>query len=167
MRSLGFFRLSVLLLVLTMTGPAVAQTPPPVDQVQIENVSVVMSEVGPVVLLKAKKRVVPIFVDPTVAGSIDGALRGKKFQRPLSHDLMHTILQEYGGRVTHVKIHLKGQIYYGELGIALKGDEKTFDSRSSDAIALAIHFDAPIYVEKELFDQAEQENGEPDPTQML
>lgn len=164
-------RCSILLLVLCLVpgllGLSSTQTPLPVGQIQIENVSVLMSEMGPVVLLKAHGRVVPIFVDPTVAGSIDGALRGKKFSRPLSHDLMHTILLAYGGTVTYVKIILKEQIYYGELAVTIKGDRQVFDSRSSDAIALAIHFDAPIYVEKELFDQADQENGKLEDAQLL
>jgi len=162
---------SILLLVLCL-GPGLlglssAQTPLPVGQIQIDDVSVVMSEMGPVVLLKANDGVVPIFVDPTVAGSIDGALRGQKFSRPLSHDLMHTILLAYGGAVTHVTIKLKEQIFYGELAVVIQGELKVFDSRSSDAIALAIHFNAPIYVEKELFDQVGQEKGELEDAQLL
>lgn len=167
MRSRCSILLLVLFVVLGWYGPSSAQAPLPVGKIQIEDVSVLMSEMGPVVLLKAHGRVVPIFVDPTVAGSIDGALRGQKFSRPLSHDLMHTILLAYGGSVTHVTIKLKEQIYYGELAVVIQGDLKVFDSRSSDAIALAIHFDAPIYVEKELFDQADQEKGELEEAQLL
>ena len=142
------------LLVLGALDFSSAQASSSDDQVRIEDVSVVMSSKGPVIFLKAHKRVVQIFVDPTVAGSIDGALRGMKLSRPLSHDLMHTILQEFGGKVIEVRIKLKGQIYYGELAVAVNGDHKVFDSRSSDAIALAIHFEAPIFIEKKLFDQA-------------
>ena len=137
------------------------------DQVWIEGVSVVMSKMGPVIFLKAQKRVVPIFVDPTVAGSIDGALRGMKSPRPLSHDLMYTILREFGGTVTEVRIKLKGEIYYGELAVAVNGDHKVFDSRSSDAIALAIHFEAPIFVAKELFDQADSGQNNANDAQLL
>ena len=167
MRSRFLILVLALCVVLGWCGLSSAQTPLPAGQIQIEDVSVLMSEMGPVVLLKAHGRVVPIFVDPTVAGSIDGALRGQKFSRPLSHDLMHTILLAYGGSVTHVTIKLKEQIYYGELAVVIQGDLKVFDSRSSDAIALAIHFDAPIYVEKELFDQADQEKGELEEAQLL
>lgn len=167
MRSYYSVGLLVFWIVLGLFSQSEAQHQPSVDQVQIEDVSVLMSELGPVVLLKAQNRVVPIFVDPTVAGSIDGALRGEKFFRPLSHDLMHSILQAYGGTVTHVKIELKEQIYYGELAVTINGDRKVFDSRSSDAIALAIHFGAPIYVEKNLLDQADQEMGQGDDSQLL
>jgi uncharacterized protein len=159
-------RFSVLLPLLALcsvlggVGLLSAQAPPLEGQVQIQDVSVLMSQMGPVVLLKAQGQVVPIFVDATVAGSIEGALRGVSFSRPLSHDLMHKILQEYGGTVVRAKISLKGQVYYGELEVAINGDRKVFDSRSSDAIALAIHFQAPIYVEQAVFDQADREEQE-------
>src|SRR5437867_8727617 len=61
-----------------------------VGQVEIKNVEVRLSDHGPVILLKAEDRVLPIFVDPTVAGSIQGALTGQKMKRPLSHDLMRS-----------------------------------------------------------------------------
>ena len=154
-------------IVLSMPDFPSAQTSSLDDQVRIKDVSVVMSNMGPVIFLKAHKRVVQIFVDPTVAGSIDGALRGMKSPRPLSHDLMHTILREFGGTVTEVRIKLKGHIYYGELVVAVNGDHKVFDSRSSDAIALAIHFEAPIFVAKELFDQADSEKNNANDAQLL
>ncbi|TLY15788.1 MAG: bifunctional nuclease family protein [Nitrospirae bacterium] len=62
-------------------------------QVEIKDVQVRLSDHGPVVLLQAEGKVIPIFVDPTVAGSIQGALTGEKLRRPLSHDLMHSILE--------------------------------------------------------------------------
>ena len=154
-------------IVLSMPDFPSAQTSSLDDQVRIEDVSVVMSNMGPVIFLKAHKRVVQIFVDPTVAGSIDGALRGMKSPRPLSHDLMYTILREFGGTVTEVRIKLKGEIYYGELAVTVNGAHKVFDSRSSDAIALAIHFKAPIFVEKELFDQADPEKNDSKNAQLL
>ena len=138
----------------TGLGQIESRAYPTDDQVRIEDVRVVMSASGPVVLLMAQQRVVPIFVDPTVAGSIDGALTGLKYPRPLSHDLMHSILDSYGGTVSRVVIQLKGQVFYGALTISLDGHTKIFDSRSSDAIALAIHFDAPIFVGKDLLEEA-------------
>ena len=146
-------------IVLGVSGFPSAKTSSRDDQVRIEDVSVAMSKIGPVIFLKAHNGVIPIFVDPTVAGSIDGVLRGMKLPRPLSHDLMHAILLEFGGTVTEVRIKLKGQIYYGELAVAFKGAHKVFDSRSSDAIALAIHFEAPIFIDKELFDQIDSEKN--------
>lgn len=129
------------------------------NQVQIKDVEVRLSEHGPVVLLKAEHRILPIFVDPTVAGSIHGAVTGEKLPRPLSHDLMHTILTAFGGKVTQVVITLKDRTYYGVLTVAMPSSSKVFDSRSSDAIALAIHFKAPILVGRDLLESA----GQPTP----
>lgn len=129
------------------------------ELVQIKDVEVRLSERGPVVLLKAEHRIIPIFVDPTVAGSIHGAVTGEKLSRPLSHDLMHTILTSFGGKVTQVAITLKDRTYYGALTVAMPSGSKVFDSRSSDAIALAIHFKAPILVGRDLLESA----GQPTP----
>jgi bifunctional DNase/RNase len=123
-------------------------------QVQIRDVEVRLSDHGFVLLLSAENKVIPIFVDATVAGSIQGALTGQKLKRPLSHDLMRSILEGFGGRVTQTVITLKDGIYYGALTVAMKDSTKIFDSRSSDAIALAIHFKAPIMVARELLDSA-------------
>jgi bifunctional DNase/RNase len=133
------------------------------SQVKIADVQVRLSDHGPVVLLKAEGKVIPIFVDHTVAGSIQGALIGEKLPRPLSHDLMHTILESFGGKVTRTVITLKDGTYYGALSVSFKDQEKVFDSRSSDSIALAIHFKAPILVSRDLLESAGKVLSEPKP----
>jgi bifunctional DNase/RNase len=133
------------------------------DQVVINDVRVRMSEQGPVVLLQAEGRVIPIFVDVTVALSIQGALTGEHPPRPMSHDLMRAILEAYGGKVTQTVITLKDGTYYGALTVKVKDKTKVFDSRSSDSIALAVHFKAPILVGRDLLESAgtiqEKEKG--------
>jgi uncharacterized protein len=124
------------------------------EQIPIAIVQVRMSDHGPVVLLQAEGRMIPIFVDATVALSIQGALNGERLARPLSHDLMHTILDAYGGKVLRTVITMKGGTYYGALTVTVQDQEKTFDSRSSDSIALAIHFKAPILVGRDLLESA-------------
>ncbi|MCA9471443.1 MAG: bifunctional nuclease family protein [Nitrospirales bacterium] len=124
------------------------------EEVVIEKVEVHVSSHGPVVLLEVGQQAIPIYVDPTVAGSIQGALSGFMFPRPLSHDLMHTILEAYSVKVDRVFISLKDGIYYGTMTLSLNGHTKIFDSRSSDAIALAIHFHTPIVVSRELLESA-------------
>ena len=124
------------------------------DSVKIAEVKVRMSDHGPVVLLQAEGLTIPIFVDLTVALSIQSALNGEKLPRPMSHDLMHTILDAYGGKVTQTVIMLKGGTYYGALTVAFKDQVKVFDSRSSDSIALAVHFKAPILVGRDLLESA-------------
>lgn len=136
------------------SGDVATAPPGQPGQIQIRDVEVRLSDHGPVVLLKAEQRAIPIFVDPTVAGSIHSALTGQKLRRPLSHDLMHTILDGFGGRVTQVIITLKEGVYYGALSVEMKEATKVFDSRSSDAIALAVHFKAPILVGRDLLESA-------------
>lgn len=152
MRHVGMLALGAAVAVsLTVSGSvSEAQS----GQVEIKQVEVRLSDHGPVVLLKAENRAIPIFVDPTVAGSIHGALTGERTRRPLSHDLMHTILDAFGGKVTQVVVTLKEGIYYGTLTVTMKDAKKVFDSRSSDAIALAVHFKAPILVDRDLLESA-------------
>jgi bifunctional DNase/RNase len=136
---------------------------PQSDQVTIADVKVRISDHGPVVLLQAEGKTIPIFVDLTVAVSIQGALNGEQLHRPLSHDLMHTILDTFGAKVTQSVITLKGGTYYGALSVSFRGDVKVFDSRSSDSIALAIHFKAPIIVGRDLLNSAGVVPEEPKP----
>ena len=126
----------------------------PSDPVTITEVKVRISDRGAVVLLLAEGKAIPVFVDLTVALSIQGALNGETLSRPLSHDLMRTILEAYGGKVLRTVITLKGGTYYGALTVAVQDQVKTFDSRSSDSIALAVHFKAPIVVGRDLLESA-------------
>ena len=156
MTRLSRFVLSILFLAGMFHGGVRAEAGPSTstEQVTITDVKVRVSDHGPVVLLQAEDHVIPIFVDATVALSIQGALNGERLSRPMSHDLMHTILEAYGGKVTQTVITLKDGTYYGTLTVAVKNEVKRFDSRSSDSIALAIHFKAPILVGRDLLESA-------------
>lgn len=140
-----------------------ADEPGSSPQVTISQVRVGLSDHGPVVLLSADGKTIPVFVDHTVAASIQAALTGEKLPRPLSHELMHTILESLGGRVVRTVITLKAGTYYGSLTVAFQGQEKVFDSRSSDSIALAIHFHAPILVARDMLDAVGKSSLEPKP----
>jgi bifunctional DNase/RNase len=149
---------------LVARGSAAQSSP---NQVRIQEVEVATTAVGPVVLLKADAKAIPVFVDQTVAESIHAALTKQKLPRPLSHDLMRSILQAYDGKVVQVVVSLKGATFYGALTIEVGGSSKVFDSRSSDAIALAIHFSAPIWVSRELLDKSGRALDDPPGTQRL
>ncbi len=152
----GLFALPIVIAGLSLfpSAQAAESHAPPPEPVTIAGVDVRLTDHGPVVLLRAEGKAIPIFVDLTVAMSIQGALNGEKLARPLSHDLMHTILDTFGGKVTQTVITLKGSTYYGALTVAFRDDVRVFDSRSSDSIALAIHFKAPIIVGRDLLDSA-------------
>lgn len=130
-------------------------------EIRVQNIEVRLSQAGPVVLLRVRNKAVPVFVDALVAESIQGALTGKKPPRPLSHDLMHTVLEALDAKVSQVVITFKAGIYYGALSVVAGKTTKVFDSRSSDAIALAIRFKAPILVSEELLDSVGVELPEP------
>lgn len=164
-RSLVLFGLASL--VFSPAAPPVAAAGGPAgatkaQQVRVQKVEVHLSLVGPVVLLRVRNRAIPVFVDAIVAESIQGALTGKRPPRPLSHDLMRDILEAFDGKVSQVIVTLKDRIFYGALTVVVGKTAKVFDSRSSDAIALAIHFKAPILVSQELLDSAGVDMEEPD-----
>jgi hypothetical protein len=134
-------------------GPAVWAAE---DGVEIQEVQVRLLDHGPVVLLIVGDRFVPIHVDPTVAVSIVSALAGGMSARPLSHDLMRLMLLEFGAKVTRTVITLKDKTYYADLTVSLGDRTLVFDSRSSDAIALAVLFKAPIVVTRPTWESAGQ-----------
>ena len=123
-----------------------------VDEVRVESIQVKLSDAGPVVLLLVGSKAVPIFVDTLVAQGIQGALTQQKPPRPLSHDLMTTIIEAFDAKVSKVVITEKNATFYGALTIVAGNKPRVFDSRSSDAIALAIRFKAPILLDPRLVD---------------
>ena len=159
---------AALLLLTAVPAPVVSEPAEPAspDQVTVADVKVRMTDHGPVVLLQAEDRLLPIFVDMTVALSIQSALNGEKLARPLSHDLMRAILDAYGGKVVRTVITRKDGTYYGALTISVRDQVKTFDSRSSDSIALAVHFKAPIVVGRDLFEAAAKKPEKPQGTEL-
>lgn len=100
----------------------------------------------------AEGRRLAIVIGYPEAQSIECHLQRVRTPRPLSHDLMSSIIQELGAKVVSVFIHkLPSGPYAGRITLrTVWGDEKEIDSRSSDAIALAIRVGAPIYTSKEL-----------------
>lgn len=112
---------------------------------------------GDAVLLvdPANERVVPIFVGGTEALSIRLRAAGERFHRPLTHDLLDSIVKRMGGEV--VKVHvddLKGNTFVGRVYVWTGDRLVDVDARPSDAIAIALGNHAPIYVAKRVFDAA-------------
>ena len=111
----------------------------------------------PVLLLQAVGGtvVLPIWIGQVEANSIATALEGIREPRPMTHDLLHGVLQELGVELNRVEIWaLREGTFYGRLQLRRSSDEVQVDARPSDAIALAVRVSAPIYVAEEVMEQA-------------
>jgi bifunctional DNase/RNase len=112
---------------------------------------------APVVILKDEKGSItlPIWIGLAEATSIASSLNQLPVSRPLTHDLMHDVLAQIGVVVQRIIItELKESTYYAELVVALGDKIHIFDTRPSDAIALALRFSAPIFVTAQVLEQA-------------
>ena len=113
---------------------------------------------APVVILKdeAGQINLPIWIGIAEATSIASAIKQITMGRPLTHDLMQTMLTEMGARVQRVIItDLKDDTYYAELLIASGDKVLILDARPSDAIAIAIRASAPIFVTRVVLERAQ------------
>ena len=101
-------------------------------------------------------RRLPIVIGAYEAQSIAIALEGEnKPPRPLTHDLFTSLSLSYNIYLKEVVIHkLKEGIFYSYLVFELNGDIKQLDSRTSDAVALALRFNCPIYTYESILDKA-------------
>lgn len=103
---------------------------------------------------QATGKVLPIFVGAFEGNAIAIALRGIPTARPLTHDLIASVIQGLEGRVMRVVVaDLRENIYYAFIYIQQDGREMAIDSRPSDAIALAMRVGVPIFVVKKLQDK--------------
>lgn len=100
-------------------------------------------------------RILPIWIGPFEAESITLQLQGVDVPRPLTHDLLKSVIESLGGEVLHILISgLEKSTYFARIVLDVDGDTIEIDSRPSDAIALAVRVNAPIYVTEEVMDQA-------------
>jgi bifunctional DNase/RNase len=105
----------------------------------------------PIVILKdtENKLNLPIWIGLLEATAMATEIEGIKMARPMTHDLLKTILGEVGCSVESVEItELKENTYYASVNLNLAGRQVMIDSRPSDAIALALRTKSPIYVAK-------------------
>ena len=101
------------------------------------------------------RRLLPIWIEPFVAEAIATALQGHEPPRPMTHDLLKNVIADLGGTVQYIEItQLHDSTYYAQIVVQIDNKTKEIDSRSSDAIALAVRCDVPIYVAEPVFDQA-------------
>ena len=113
-------------------------------------------ESTPIVFLENEgERVLPIFIGAAEAFSIQTALDELPYPRPLTHDLIISILKELQAKLTRIMIDdLSDGVFYARLVISQNDHEIELDARPSDSIALAIRNDADVYVAKDVMKDA-------------
>ena|SRR5947209_1348933 len=96
-------------------------------------------------------RMLPIWIGQAEAHSIVVHMHGVKHERPFTHDLCKVLIQQLGGAVRRVQItRVENSTYFGEIQIERSGTLLHIDSRPSDAIAIAIRLEAPIFAAESL-----------------
>ena len=118
---------------------------------------------SPVIILKTEdsEEIVPIWIGQLEATSIAYALNDVKFDRPLTHDLFKNFMGLLDIYISQVDIcDLRDNTYFGEIHFISKENTFTIDARPSDAIAMAIRFKAPIYVDDKVIKETSVGNAE-------
>lgn len=112
---------------------------------------------GFVVLLTdlSNKTGLPIWIGPFEANAIAMKLKKIGSHRPMTHDLINNLLKGLESQVVKIVVNdLKENTYYALIHLNRKGEEIVIDSRPSDAIAIALTVDAPIFVSKQVIEKA-------------
>ena len=104
------------------------------------------------------QRTFPIVVGLPEAYAIDRRLKGQNPPRPQTHELLASIMDEMGGTLQKILIDdLSDGTFYAKLFIDQQGKEHVIDSRPSDAIAIGIAADVPIYVDEQVLEEVEKD----------
>ncbi len=123
-------------------------------EVKVDGLALDMTTNSPVVILAAKetKKVLPIWIGHAEAWAIAMELSGVGAKRPMTHDLLKTIIGMLSAKVEKIEItELKEQTFYARVLIKDNGKIHEIDARPSDSIALALKTSAPIFAEEGLF----------------
>jgi hypothetical protein len=126
-------------------------------EVSINSVRVSLMSQHRIVVLQEQEgeRYLPIWIGPFEADAITIQLQGIEVARPMTHDLLGRVIESLGGEVMRVLINdLENDTFYAQILLDVDGETVEIDSRPSDAIALAVRAEVPIYVAQKVMDQA-------------
>ncbi len=126
--------------------------------VQMELVRIIISDNNEQQIIYLKEvdgeRTFPIVIGFFEATSIDRRVRGQSTPRPLTHDLVASTIELLGGELQDIYIsELREHTYFAKLRIKHEGELVEVDSRPSDAIAVAVTVDVPIFVAEDIIDE--------------
>jgi bifunctional DNase/RNase len=132
--------------------------------IQMELRRIIISELDPhqIVILKEVEgeRNFPIVIGIFEATSIDRRVRGEVSPRPLTHDLIISVVEQLGGEIQDIVISdLKEHTYFAKLRVRKDGELTEVDCRPSDAIAVAVASRVPIYVNEDVLGEALEDDA--------
>ncbi len=137
-------------------------------EMTVDSIRVSPTNYQRVVILKEKAsdRYLPIWIGPSEADAIAVKLQDLSVPRPLTHDLLGTIIDCLGGTIEHILVSgLENDTFFAKITIQANGESKEIDCRPSDAVALAVRAKVPIYANEEVMDKAgihlDKDTGKP------
>jgi len=137
-------------------------------EMTIDSIRVSLMNYQRVVILKERmaERYLPIWIGPAEADAIAVRLQGVAVPRPLTHDLLHSVIDALGATINSIIVSdLKNDTFYAKIILNVDGGQLEVDSRPSDALALAVRAEVPIYAEETVLDKAsillDKETGKP------
>lgn len=131
-------------------------------EVKVRGLLVDPTSNSPIVLLKdvASEAMLPIWVGPFEANSIATEIEKVAPQRPMTHDLLRNVINQMGGVITRVTVtDLRDNTFFAVIEISINGSNVLIDSRPSDAIALALRADCPIFIRDEVLERSRVEEN--------
>jgi len=126
-------------------------------EMSVEGIRVSLMTYQRVVILKEKDadRYLPIWIGPAEADAITVRLQDVSVARPLTHDLLRDVMERLGAQVECVVVNdLADDTFYARIFVSFNGERLEIDSRPSDAIALAVRVQVPIFAEETVLDRA-------------
>ena len=133
-------------------------------ELTIESIRVSLMNYQRVVILKEKEsdRYLPIWIGPAEADAIAVRLQEVAVARPLTHDLLRTIIDSLGATVAYILVNdLANDTFFARIALEVDGKSLEIDSRPSDAIALAVRAQVPIYAEESVLEKDGTQEIEP------
>jgi uncharacterized protein len=140
-------------------------------ELSIESIRLSLTNYQRVVILREKDadRYLPIWIGPAEADAIAVRLQDVNVARPMTHDLLRNLIEQLGARLVYIVVNeLSNDTFYARIVLDVNGETMEVDSRPSDAIALAVRAEAPIFAEEAVLDRAGvvlDEEGQPSETE--
>lgn len=126
-------------------------------EVVIDSVRISLMSQHRVVVLREKggQRYLPIWIGAPEADAITLRLQGVQVERPLTHDLLARTIRSLGGEMQYIIVNdLRSDVFYAQIVIEFNERELQVDSRPSDAIALAVRAEVPLFVSDKVMKEA-------------